>query len=91
MAKVTLGGNPSNTVADLPSKGQKAPSFNLVKTDMSEVSLSDFTGKNVILNIFPSVDTEVCAMSVREFNEKMGTTKNIRSRKTLQHNAKAIV
>lgn len=76
MAKVTLGGNPSNTVADLPSKGQKAPDFKLVKTDMSEVSLSDFKGKNVILNIFPSVDTKVCAMSVREFNEKAAALDN---------------
>lgn len=70
MAEVTLGGNPSKTAGDLPKEGQKAPDFQLVKTDMSEVSLSDYKGKNVILNIFPSVDTDVCAMSVREFNEK---------------------
>ncbi|HET8858546.1 thiol peroxidase [Marivirga sp.] len=76
MAKVTLGGNPSNTVADLPAKGEKAPDFKLVKTDMSEVSLSDYKGKNVILNIFPSVDTKVCAMSVREFNEKAAALDN---------------
>jgi thiol peroxidase len=76
MAKVTLGGNPSHTVAELPSKGQKAPDFNLVKIDMSEVSLSDYKGKNVILNIFPSVDTKVCAMSVREFNEKAASLDN---------------
>jgi thiol peroxidase len=76
MAEVTLGGNPSNTVADLPSKGEKAPGFTLVKTDMSEVSLSDFEGKNVILNIFPSVDTGVCATSVRKFNEKAASLDN---------------
>jgi len=76
MAEVTLGGKPSNTVAELPSIGEKAPDFKLVKTDMSEVSLSDFNGRNVILNIFPSVDTEVCAMSVREFNEKAGSLEN---------------
>jgi thiol peroxidase len=76
MAKVTLGGNPSNTVADLPSKGQNAPDFKLVKTDMSEVSLSDYKGKNVILNIFPSVDTDVCAMSVRKFNEEAAALDN---------------
>ncbi|WKK78691.2 thiol peroxidase [Marivirga salinae] len=76
MAEVTLGGNPLNTVADLPAKGQKAPDFKLVKTDMTEVSLSDYKGKNVILNIFPSVDTGVCAMSVREFNEKAASLDN---------------
>ena len=76
MAEVTLGGNPSQTVADLPAKGNKAPDFTLVKTDMKEASLSDFTGKNVILNIFPSVDTKVCAMSVREFNEKAAALDN---------------
>jgi thiol peroxidase len=76
MAKVTLGGNPSNTAGDLPSEGKAAPDFKLVKTDMSEISLSDFKGKNVILNIFPSVDTGVCAMSVREFNEKAASLDN---------------
>lgn len=76
MAEITLGGNPSKTAAELPSTGEKAPNFKLVKTDMSEVSLSDYKGKNVILNIFPSVDTEVCAMSVREFNEKAASLDN---------------
>jgi len=76
MAKVTLGGKPSNTVADLPSKGQMAPDFKLVKTDMSEVSLSDYKGKSVILNIFPSVDTGVCAASVRKFNEEAAALDN---------------
>jgi len=76
MAQVTLGGNPSNTISDLPTVGHKAPDFNLVKTDMKEVSMSDYKGKNIILNIFPSVDTEVCAMSVREFNEKAGALDN---------------
>ncbi|MGM0580278.1 MAG: thiol peroxidase [Bacteroidota bacterium] len=76
MSEITLGGNPSNTVGDLPSIGKKAPDFKLVKTDMSEVSLSDFKSKNVILNIFPSVETKVCAMSVREFNEKAASLDN---------------
>jgi thiol peroxidase len=76
MAEITLGGNPSNTIADLPSIGQNAPDFKLVKTDMSEVSLSDFKGKNVILNIFPSVDTGVCATSVRKFNEEAASLEN---------------
>jgi len=76
MAAITLGGNPSNTVADLPATGQTAPDFKLVKTDMSDVSLSDYKGKNVILNIFPSVDTDVCAMSVRQFNKKAASLDN---------------
>lgn len=76
MAKITLGGNPVNTVSDLPSKGQKAPDFTLVKTDMSEVSLADYKGKNIILNIFPSVDTGVCATSVREFNKSAASLEN---------------
>ena len=76
MAKVTLGGSPSNTVSDLPAVGKNAPDFKLVKTDMSEVSLSDYKGKNVVLNIFPSVDTGVCAMSVRQFNEKASSMDN---------------
>ena len=70
MAKVTLGGNPANTAGNLPEVNQQAPAFTLVKTDLSEVSLSDYKGKNVILNIFPSVDTKVCATSVRKFNEQ---------------------
>ena len=53
-----------------------APDFKLVKTDMSEVSLSDYKGKSVILNIFPSVDTGVCAASVRKFNEEAAALDN---------------
>ena len=70
MADITLGGNPVHTNGDLPAKGQAAPAFTLTKSDMSPMSLSDLSGQNVILNIFPSVDTGVCAQSVRTFNEK---------------------
>jgi thiol peroxidase len=76
MAKITLGGNPINTNGDLPKTGTKSPDFTLVKTDMSEASLKDVTGKKVILNIFPSVDTGVCAMSIRKFNEKAAALDN---------------
>ncbi len=69
MATITLRGNPINTSGELPHKGAAAPAFTLVKTDMSEVSLSSYKGKKV-LNIFPSVDTPVCALSVRTFNQK---------------------
>ncbi len=70
MAKITLKGNPIETVGDLPAVGSKAPAFTLVKNDLSEVKLGDFAGKRVVLNIFPSIDTPVCAGSVKRFNEE---------------------
>ncbi|MBC7495076.1 MAG: thiol peroxidase [Flavobacterium sp.] len=76
MATVTLGGNTINTVGNLPAVGSKAPNFELVKDDLSVVTLNDFSGKRVVLNIFPSVDTGTCAASVRKFNEKASTLKN---------------
>lgn len=76
MAKVTLKGNPVNTVGELPKAGSKAPDFTLVKTDLSEVSLNDLLGKKVVLNIFPSVDTSTCATSVRQFNAKAASVDN---------------
>lgn len=69
MASVTLKGNTVNTVSDLPAQGSTAPDFKLVKQDLSEVSLADFSGQKKVLNIFPSVDTPTCATSVRKFNE----------------------
>lgn len=69
MAQVTLGGNPVHTVGDLPAVGQQAPSFSVTAGDLSDVTGADFAGKRVVLNIFPSVDTPVCAASVRKFNE----------------------
>lgn len=76
MAKITLQGNPVNTSGTLPSKGSTAPGFKLVKSDLSEMMLADVAGKKVILNIFPSLDTAVCAASVRKFNEKAAGMKN---------------
>lgn len=76
MTKITFKGNPVNTAGDLPAIGIKAPSFTLTKTDLSEVSLSDFNGKRVVLNIFPSIDTEVCAASVRRFNAEASKLDN---------------
>ncbi|MCP3669716.1 MAG: thiol peroxidase [Gammaproteobacteria bacterium] len=68
MAKITLKGNEISTSGDLPAVGSQAPDFCLTKTDLSDISLSDLKGKRVILNIFPSIDTDVCAASVRHFN-----------------------
>lgn len=69
MAKITLKGNAINTCGNLPATGSSAPDFKLTKTDLGDVSLKDFTGKKIVLNIFPSIDTEVCATSVRRFNQ----------------------
>ena len=76
MATITLGGNPINTSGELPKKGTKAPNFSLIKTDLSSVSLEDFAGNKLILNIFPSIDTGTCAASVRTFNEKANALEN---------------
>jgi thioredoxin-dependent peroxiredoxin len=70
MAKITFKGSPISTVGDLPKAGAAGPAFTLVKTDLSNVSNKDLAGKKVVLNIFPSVDTAVCATSVRTFNKK---------------------
>ena len=69
MGQVTLRGNPVSTSGHLPKTGGKAPAFTLTKSDLSEVSLGDLAGQRVVLNIFPSIDTAVCATSVRKFNE----------------------
>ncbi len=69
MAKITLKGNPIKTIGKLPKVGKKAPKFKLVKTDLSTGRLKDFRGKKVLLNITPSVDTGICAASMRKFNE----------------------
>jgi thioredoxin-dependent peroxiredoxin len=68
MAQVTFKGNPIHTAGSLPKVGSIAPDFKVVKADLSPLSLGDFKGKKVILNIFPSLDTPVCATSVRRFN-----------------------
>jgi thioredoxin-dependent peroxiredoxin len=70
MASITLGGNPINTTGNLPIVGSKAPQFQLTKNDLSVVTLADFAGSKLVLNIFPSIDTETCATSVRKFNER---------------------
>jgi len=76
MAKITFKGNPIHSIGTLPAVGVKAPDFKLTKTDLSDVSLRDFAGKKVILNIFPSIDTGVCATSVRKFNTEAATLPN---------------
>ena len=76
MAEVSWRGLIVNTEGDLPQVGSKAPDFMLAAQDLSDVSLGDFTGKNLILNIFPSIDTPTCATSVRTFNVKAANQDN---------------
>lgn len=70
MAKITFKGNPVATSGELPKVGSQAPAFSLTKNDLSPVANKDLAGKNVVLNVFPSIDTGVCATSVRSFNQK---------------------
>lgn len=76
MASITLGGNATNTIGELPNVGSKAPEFQLSTADLSSKTLADYTGSNLILNIFPSVDTGVCATSVRTFNKSAAGLNN---------------
>ncbi len=69
MAQITLKGNPVNIAGDLPAVGTAAPAFTLTAPDLSDRGLADYAGKTVVLNIFPSLDTPVCATSVRQFNQ----------------------
>lgn len=71
MADITLKGNPIHTCGELPSVGMPGPDFTLTNVDLTDVSLRDFEGKKVVLNIFPSIDTPVCAASVRYFNQEV--------------------
>jgi thiol peroxidase len=76
MAKITLKDNPINTIGNLPVVGTSAPDFVMTKSDLSDVSLKDFAGKRIVLNIFPSLDTAVCATSVRKFNAELDKLSN---------------
>jgi thiol peroxidase len=77
MAQFFIKGNPAHTIGELPSIGSDAPDFNLVKSDMSGLSLSELKGKKVILNIFTSLDTSTCATSVRKFNQLAAGKSNV--------------
>ncbi|TRO65235.1 thiol peroxidase [Christiangramia sabulilitoris] len=76
MAKIQLGDQMVTTYGNLPALDEKAPHFELIKSDLSIGTLEEFKGKRVIMNIFPSIDTGVCATSVRNFNEKATGLKN---------------
>lgn len=69
MASVTFKGNPVPLGGNVPAVGSQAPAFQLVAGDLSDRGLADFAGKRKVLNVFPSIDTPVCAASVRRFNQ----------------------
>ncbi len=76
METIYLGGTPCHTYGLIPAVGTKAPAFTLVDKDLKEIHLSDYAGKRVVLNIFPSLDTPVCAASVRRFNQEAAGLEN---------------
>ena len=76
MKKVNFKKHPVSLKGNLPEIGKSAPSFNLVKTDLATISLDDLKGKTLVLNIFPSLDTGVCATSVRKFNQLAANMKD---------------
>jgi len=76
MAKITFKGGPINTCGMLPKVGSMAKDFCLTGTDLTDVSLKNFAGKRVVMNIFPSIDTGVCSASVRRFNAEVEKMKN---------------
>ena len=78
MADITLAGSTIHTVGDLPEIGSVAPSFTLTNKGLAEEQLGDFRGNKVVLNIFPSIDTAVCALSVRRFNAEASKLPGVR-------------
>ena len=76
MAQLKFNGNIINTCGDLPKVGEKAPDFILTKKDLTDFYLKDVEGKKVVINIFPSIDTPICSMSVRRFNQEISNYPN---------------
>tara|TARA_B100000427_G_scaffold173061_1_gene143854 strand:+ start:175 stop:672 length:498 start_codon:yes stop_codon:yes gene_type:complete len=77
MVEITLQGNKINTNGDVPKVGSAAPDFVLVDSDLNDISLSNYDGKNIILNIIPSLDTPVCQKSTKIFNEKASSLSDV--------------
>ena len=76
MANITLGGNPISTIGNLPEIGTIAPEFDAVKKDLTLFSSNELVGKNIIINIFASIDTGICADSTRRFNKEASALEN---------------
>ena len=77
MATITFKGTPTATCGSLPSTGSKVPSFVLTGADLADTTIDSYTGKRLVLNIFPSIDTGVCALSVKRFNKEASSLKNV--------------
>ncbi len=77
MARITLKGNPINTSGNLPAVGSQAKNFSLVRQDLSTATLATFAGKKKLLNVYPSIDTPVCATSVKKFHEEAAKKANV--------------
>jgi len=76
MASITFKGSTIKTVGELPKVGEQAPDFSLTNDSLQDVSLKDFAGKKLVLNIFPSIDAGICAMSARQFNSEASNLEN---------------
>lgn len=76
MTQITLQGNQIETIGELPALNTPAPAFTLTRTDLSDCTINDFAGQTIVLNIFPSIDTPVCAASVRRFNAEASGSDN---------------
>lgn len=76
MSQITLQGNPINTLGTIPQKGDNSPDFSLVRADLSEATLQTYKGSRKVLNIFPSIDTPTCALSVKKFNKEAADLPN---------------
>ena len=76
METIYFNGTPCHTAGTLPEVGAKAPCFTFVTPELKEIHCADFSGKNVVLNVFPSLDTPVCANSVRRFNKEASQLEN---------------
>lgn len=77
MSQITFKGKPITTYGHLPEEGERAPHFELLKSDLSIATLQNFKGKRVVMNIFPSIDTNVCATSVHKFSERAADLENV--------------
>lgn len=77
MTSLTFKGNKINTIGNFPRVGDSAPEFKLIKSDLSELSLSDLKGKKIIFNIFPSIDTPVCALQLKRFSQAVSSMENV--------------
>jgi len=76
MSQVTMMGNPIEVIGNFPKQGEQVNGLTFTNKDLSDVTLADFAGKRKVLNIFPSIDTGVCATSVRTFNQRAAALNN---------------